>query len=286
MSPHIVLNSEPSILELDGVKSKDKASTPLHSRGHFSDRKLSNYLRQLLDTPRRDSSLGLLSPSATENKSLTAAVVDGITAEEAITLAIQRSNAIKPSKISTTRFEIARGGCPVAVIMLTRPAYRLGEAVPVVIDFHKSETPCFSVYATLETSEHIEPSLALRSPASIWRVSRKIHAKQHESTIFATRIFFNLVIPSNSTPGFITSGVSLEWNLRFEFVTIRQQSDREESSGACNDFLEEVADDERGSLKAGVQALPCENFDISLPLRVYGGTSPLGGSHGPHESSV
>ncbi|KAL8667122.1 MAG: hypothetical protein Q9202_001044 [Teloschistes flavicans] len=288
MSPHVMLNREPLILELDGVKPIDNAPTdlPLQARGHFSDEKLSNYLGQLLDTPRRDSSVGLLSPSATETKSPTAAPVDNIAAEEAITLAIQRSNAIKPSKMSTTRFEIARGGCPVAVIMLTRPAYRLGEVIPVIIDFHKSEIPCFFVYATLETSEHIEPSLALRSPGSIWRASRKIHATQYESTISATRVFFNLAIPSISTPEFITSGISLEWNLRFEFVTNRQVFDEQESSGASNNLLEDVAEDERGSIMAGVQALPCENFDVSLPLRVFGGTSPLDDNHGPHESSI
>ncbi|KAL8695180.1 MAG: hypothetical protein Q9218_000348 [Villophora microphyllina] len=288
MSPHVLLDSEPSISELDAVKAKDKgpAKNSLNARGRVADERLSVYIGQLLNNPRRHSNLGLLSPSASEMKSPTATPEAIITAEEAITLAIQRSSAIKPSKISTTRFEIAKSGCPVAVIMLTRPAYRLGEVLPIVIDLHKSEIRCLSVYATVETSEHVEPTVALRSPASIWRVSRKILAAQHESTISATRVFFNLAIPSNAAPEFITSAVSLEWSLRFEFVTVRQIPNGEGSPEGSGDLLEDLAKDERGSISAGVQALPCETFDVPLPLRVYGSTGPLDHNQGANEASI
>ncbi|KAK4697132.1 hypothetical protein P7C71_g893, partial [Lecanoromycetidae sp. Uapishka_2] len=77
------------------------------------------------------------------------------------------------------------------------------------------------------------------------------------------------MIPGTATPEFITSGISLEWSLRFEFVTGRV-GDVEESDESPDDLMEEVARDERGSVNAAVQVLPCETFDVSVPLRVYG----------------
>ncbi|KAK3345049.1 Rgp1-domain-containing protein [Neurospora tetraspora] len=142
-----------------------------------------------------------------------------LTAKEAIDLAILRSNiASHDSNQSTNRFEIARNGRRVAVVMLARPAYRLGEQITMAIDFEGAEIPCYAVHVALETAERVDSSLALRSEASVHRVTRKVLVSSSEATMFAKRVVFTPTIPVTATPEFVTSGVSLEWKVRVEFV--------------------------------------------------------------------
>jgi hypothetical protein len=102
--------------------------------------------------------------------------------------------------------------------MLTRPAYRLGEAVTCVVDFAGAQVPCYAIHAALETSERIDASLALRSEASVHRVTRKVWATGSEVVLFGRRWVFSPTIPAGATPEFVTSGVALEWKVRLEFV--------------------------------------------------------------------
>lgn len=274
MSPHVMLHNESSISQIKDLSKG--AAAPIMMASQIQDRRpdqgFLSYISHLLDTPRRQSGVGLLSPSAAGAKSTMGPVEEPATVESAITLAIQQSNSPTPSKLRANRFEIARGGNRVAIIMLARPAYRLGEVISLTINFHKSDIRCYSLRVTLETAERIDPTIALRSQASISRISRKVHATQHESSISANRLYFSLTIPSSSTPEFITSGVSLEWILRCEFVT-GTQFDREDSYDENPDsLLEKITEDERGSVSAAVQTLSCETFEVQLPLRVYGDT--------------
>jgi hypothetical protein len=94
--------------------------------------------------------------------------------------------------------------------------------------------------------------------------------------MFASRLSFAPTIPAAATPEFITSGVSLEWKLRIEFVTPRLGGDEAHAEG---DLLEEIARDERGVIVAAQQRLLAESFEVSVPIRVYGAVSgvPEGG---------
>ncbi|KAL9001382.1 MAG: hypothetical protein Q9169_000273 [Polycauliona sp. 2 TL-2023] len=281
MSPHVMLHNEPLIVTLNGNDSRRASSgeKSMQNTGPTAQDEFSSYMGQLLDTSRRDSSLGLLSPSAAGAKSPMDVRNEATTMESAISLAIQQSNSAMSSKLSANRFEITRNGLRVAVIMVARPAYRLGEIVPVAVDLHASDFQCFSLRATLETSETVDSTLALRSPASVLRASRRIHATQHEITTSADRVFFNLAIPSTSTPEFVTSAVSLEWRLRFEFVTSFQADRGTVGHGAMPHVLEEVAEDERGIVSVAIEAMPCESFEVTLPLHVYSSMSQLEGNH-------
>ncbi|KAL8721516.1 MAG: hypothetical protein Q9225_001815 [Loekoesia sp. 1 TL-2023] len=274
MSPHVMLHSESSISPIKdlnkGVAAPIMVASQVQDR--HPDQGFLSYVSHLLDTPRRESGVGLLSPSAAEAKSTMGPVEEPATVEGAITLAVQQSNSPTPSKLRANRFEIARSGNRVAVIMLARPAYRLGEVISLTVDFHKSDIQCYSLRVALETAERLDPTIALRSQASISRISRKVYATQHESSISADRLCFSLTIPSSSTPEFITSGVSLEWILRCEFVT-DAQFDREDSYDENSDnLLEKITEDERGSVSAAIQTMSCETFEVQLPLRVYGDT--------------
>ncbi|EGS22897.1 uncharacterized protein CTHT_0013740 [Thermochaetoides thermophila DSM 1495] len=218
-----------------------------------------------------------------------------LTAKEAIDLAILRSaRPPHPGAPSTTRFDIARNGARVAVITLPRPAYRLGENVLVTIDFSDGVTPCYAVHCSLETIERVlDQQLALRSEASVTRVTRKVWSSGSECVLFGRRAVFGLGVPSTATPGFVTSAVGGEWRVRVEFVV--PPSQHESSSNNNNNanqnrnqhgdgqgegngkgkgkhaLLEEISRDEKGGLvMVGVENLVCESFEVVVPLRVYG----------------
>lgn len=192
--------------------------------------------------------------------------------KEAIDAAILRSNLTGATNQSANRFEIARSGRRVAVIMLARPAYRLGETMSAVIDFTDSHIPCYSIHVSLETSEKVDPAIALRSNASIHRVTKKVHASFSDNALFAQRLAFSPTIPPNATPEFITSGVSLEWKLRVQFVTPRVTFGDGEDV-LWDDLLEEISSDDRGIILAAAQRLPAESFEVQVPIRVYGAVS-------------
>ena len=269
MSPHTILSN---IALISSVEKQPKGAGLSADKSASSSTEFLSYVESLLDEPHRNLNAGLLSPTETDSRSRTPMVNEPSTMRESIDLALLRSNTAASSMRGVNRFEITRSGERVAVIMLARPAYRLGETIPVAIDFQDSDLLCYSLHATLETSEIIDPTIALRSKASIHRATRRVHASQIESTICAQKVLFSPTIPPNSTPEFITSGISLEWRLRFTFVTSRP-GDAEGIDEDIDDLMEEVGRDERGIVKAAVQALPCETFDVTVPVRVYGNSS-------------
>ncbi|KAH7356938.1 Rgp1-domain-containing protein [Rhexocercosporidium sp. MPI-PUGE-AT-0058] len=274
MSPYIILRDQARVQTAEISETNLEASkelevkTPEKPPESTLDEFLT-YVDELLTAPRQNSSAGLLSPTELPRSRRQSSLPGPATAKEAIDMAILRSNIATDSRQSANRFEIARSGKRVAVVMLARPAYRLGETISTAIDFSDAEIPCYAIHASLETSEKVESSISLRSEASILRVTRKIHASHSESTLFARRIIFSPTIPASATPEFITSGVSLDWRVRIEFVTPRLLRDRDADLGYA-DLLEEVSRDDRGIVLAAAEALDCESFEIAVPLRIYG----------------
>jgi hypothetical protein len=279
MAPYIILRDQArvkaveSIENLGASKDLEVKTTPKSNESTLED--FLSYVDELLTKPRQNSSLGLLSPTdAPRSFRRHSSIEEPVTAKEAIDMAILRSNIATEAQQSANRFEIARSGKRVAVVMLARPAYRLGETVTAAIDFTDAEIPCYAIHAALETSEKVDHTIALRSEASILRVTRKVHVSHSESTLFARRVVFSPTIPVSATPEFITSGVSLDWRVRIEFVTPRLFGESESALG-YTDLLEEVSRDDRGVVFASAEALDCESFEVSVPLRVYGA---LGGN--------
>lgn len=232
--------------------------------------------------------------------------------KEAIDLAILGSNlssssADQPSQ-SSNRFTIARAGRHVAVLTILRPAYRLGEAVTGVIDFTSPEPSASSspaplssyvINITLETTERIDPSLAMRSASSVQRATKKVYAHVVETVFFAQKTSFRLEIPTSATPTFETTGVQLLWRVRVEFTTARaaqssptkglgisededaplygeEEVQAEKAADLSTDLLEELGQDERGSVLIGRERLLAETFEVALPIRVYGVSGGFG----------
>jgi hypothetical protein len=268
MSPYIILRDQARVktIESTSLESSQETLTKTTSKPNESTlNDFLSYVDELLTKPRHTSSHGLLSPTEAPRSRRRSSIEEPTTAKEAIDMAILCSNTATESQQSANRFEIARSGKRVAVVMLARPAYRLGETITAAIDFTDAEIPCYAIHAALETSEKVDNAISLRSEASILRVTRRIHASHSESTLFARRVVFSPTIPVSATPEFITSGVSLDWRIRIEFVTPQLTSGE-----GYLDLLEEVASDDRGVTLAAVEAIDCESFEIAVPLRVYG----------------
>ena len=226
MSPYIILRDLAKVQALDKTPTREEETSkkrPPQTQPTSSINEFLFYVEELLERPRH-SGAGLLSPTAVGPSSRRPSMFGGeepmaSTAKEAIDLAIMRSNLSSQGGQSSNRFEIARNGRRVGTVMLARPAYRLGEQVSMAVDFAGAEIPCYAVHAALETAERVaDPALALRSEASVHRVTRKVHASASEAALFARRVVFCPTIPVAATPEFVTSGLSLEWKIRIEFV--------------------------------------------------------------------
>ena len=224
-----------------------------------------SYVSRLLTTSQQSTGEALSSPTETSpSRGDLDELVAPASMEELISLVIMHGNTAASTR-NANRFDIHRAGIHVAVIQLARTAYRVGEQVNGMVDFEKSADTCYTMHVSLETTELVESTLALRSRASVHRATRKVYAVSTECTLNASRAPFSFTIPNDATPAFVTSGVQLEWRLRFEFVT--------GVSGRImqgEDLLEEVLDDERGTTYAAFQELPSESFDVHIPIRVYG----------------
>ncbi|KAK1754600.1 Rgp1-domain-containing protein [Echria macrotheca] len=310
MSPYIILRDQAQVKSVDQLRHKrdgsqqkgaaDNRTSPPSTINSFL-----GYLDELLSRP-QDNPGGLLSPSAAAPPSRRESTYfdhdhDPLyspfapnfgSAKETIDLAIMRANMTGAGQQSANRFEIARNGRRVGVVMLARPAYRLGEVVTLAIDFSGGEIPCYAVHFGLETAERVGASLALRSEASVHRVTRKIWASASEVAVCARRVVFCPTIPAAATPEFVTSGVCLEWKIRVEFVVPVSEETEEEDEGGAEEsegeaaseglkgqiqkgmnhpLLEEVSRDERGGLVlVAAENLVCESFEVAVPLRVYG----------------
>lgn len=248
MSPYILLRDQARVQSVNPnnpPKTNNKPTPhPSSSSAASTINSFLTYVDDLLSRPEHNPTTGgssaLLSPSApltphspssSRRPSTHSFISDHHpflpppTAKEAIDLAILRANFGGANNQSPNRFEIARNGRRVGVVMLTRPAYRLGEAVTCVVDFAGAEIQCYAVHAALETSERVDASLALRSEASVTRVTRKVWGSASEACLFARRFVFNTGIPVAATPEFVTSGVGLEWKVRLEFVVPVQQQE-------------------------------------------------------------
>jgi RAB6A-GEF complex partner protein 2 len=281
MSPYIILK--------DKARTSSTSSLAVRKKGNKQqDSSLEDfisYAELLLSKPHRNPTTGLLPPQLSptaSNHSRRGSIIEEPSAKEAIDLAILRGTPSSSSNRSGNRFEVARNGRRVAVLTLGRSAYRLGETIIAVVDFSNAEIPCYALHATLETSERVDPSIALRSGASIYRVTRRTHGSHSESTLFARRVAFSPTIPVTATPEFITSGVSLDWKLKVEFVTPRISGDEEDEGGGAP-LLEEVQRDDRGVILAAVEGITCESFEVMVPVRVYGAV--VGGAVAKDESA-
>lgn len=239
MSPYIILKEKATITTL----SPSTPATPPPRQADSSKSALEAadfqvYVEQLLDASDREQ--GLLSPtvgfhSQTPRTPLMSHANSGPMSrstspphaapsvrtliDHAVRWAGLRHSAI----YSPTTFNIARSSLPIAVLKISRSALRLGDLLICVMDFSQAKLPCYALEATLESSERVDPSLAIRSPQSVERVTRRVWARTTECTLGAGRASWSFQIPVIGTPSFATTGVGVEWCVRVEIVVAMQE---------------------------------------------------------------
>jgi len=274
MSPYVLLRDEAKVTKVGpntpvaAIKNQS-ISSPWNSAGDFLI-----YVDNILEQRARSNTL--FPPGAgalhERQKSMdTTPSQQTLSAKDTIDLAILRSNQAIHTRRSPNRFEIAREGQRIAVVVLNRPAHRLGETITATLDFGEGAVPCYAVRASLESSEKVTPTLAVRSNASIHRATRRIYASLFENTLYATRVVFAPAIPITATPTIRTSGVTLDWEIRFEFVTASSTGEKGAGPSGIG-LLETLSADDRGKVMSAMERLNCESFEISIPLTVYGET--------------
>lgn len=226
------------------------------------------------NTPLTGGSLGVPFQQALPTP-IRPSISEEITSKDAIDAVILRSGYSQGGRGGL--FEIARNGRKVATLTLSRPAYKLGETITAVINFNNAEIPCYHIHTSLETSETIDSALALRSPASIHRATRRIHSHHSESTIFSKRVTLTPTIPATASPEFSTSGIAVSWSLRIEFITpILSHSVDMGEHFKNEDLLEMTSNDSRGEIWEAKQGLYVESFDAAIPVKVYPNPSEMG----------
>jgi hypothetical protein len=272
MQPHVILQDLARTKPIPAAEPEEEPVAPTTKADEKSSTDFLHFVDTLLDrNHRRQSSTGtmdvFLSLQEAGNRGR---------ALQAIDRAILYGNSLSEGDSSPNRFEIARNGLRVAVIVIDRPLHRLGETITAVIDFSEGEVPCSSLKATLETTEKVVPSLAVRSVATINRITRKVFAARSENILVSKRATFATSIPASATPTFVTSAVNLDWSLRFEFGTIKLTESEDGEFQPMTDLLEEVVSDEKGTVNVAVENLDCETFDVVIPITVYGDMVPDG----------
>ncbi|KAK9474239.1 Rgp1-domain-containing protein [Dipodascopsis tothii] len=138
---------------------------------------------------------------------------------QSVDLAVQRNSLSAYGNTLNSVFEIARNSRKIASLVLSRPAYKLGDAVVFILDFDASVLPCYHVTASLETTEVIDAHVALRPASFNERATRKIYSQSSFTALVGRRASFSFCIPTTATPQFSTSYISSSWSLRLEFVT-------------------------------------------------------------------
>jgi len=239
MSPYIILKEKASIIPLNPstpLPPSRRKEDPSKSAAEAADFRL--YVEQLLDASDRDQ--GLLSPSIdlhpqTPRTPLVSQPPSGLISRAAspplatpsvrtlIDHAVRWAGLRHSAIYSPTTFNIARSSLAIAVLKISRSALRIGDLLICVMDFSQAKLPCYALEATLESSERVDPSLAIRSPQSVERVTRRVWARTTECTIGAERSAWSFQVPVAGTPSFATTGVGVEWCVRVEIVVGMEQ---------------------------------------------------------------
>ncbi|KAL5003581.1 Rgp1-domain-containing protein [Aspergillus recurvatus] len=270
MRPYVILGNEARVQKIGSLPPVTAKTESISRPTWTSAPEFLSYVDEILEQRSRNSSLKL--PSTLAERRPSYDLTGGpLSCKDAIDFAILRSNQTINSSQSPNRFEIARGGRRIAVVVLNRPAHRLGETLIATVNLADAALPCYALRATLESSEKVGAHLAVRSAASIRRATCRVHASFFEITLYSTRVVFSPAIPISATPTTLTSGVNVEWELRFEFVTTGVPGQLGPSPSGVQ-LLETVSEDERGATMSALEHLGCESFEVAIPITIYGET--------------
>ncbi|KAJ3260017.1 hypothetical protein HK103_001527 [Boothiomyces macroporosus] len=156
-------------------------------------------------------------------------------------------------------YDISKNNEHVCQLILPRLGYRLGESLTCLLNFSQSSLPCFHVSVFLETQETADPAFANKPKNQIQNHTRICYGEFHQTTLNSRRVVVSLNIPSKCTPDFQTSAVSLQWSVRFEFITGAGKR-IQNTSNIVDGYVHSRA----------IPRVDVEPFDCVVPLKVYG----------------
>lgn len=280
MSPYIVLKdqAQTTAVQADGSGKAIKQSPGPVQHPQSNEADFNSYITDLLTNASRGSVTDLLSPTrSTPNTPHGNALHPTSSQSSAPTARALIDNAIRMSTqplhqqtgrkspqptTSQTSFTIARAGKPIAQLALSRPALRLGDILPLALDFppqkpspdtQNSPSPVVhAITLTLESSETVDAALAVRSPASVERATRRVWDRWIIGSANAAALGWckrwagSFKVPSHATPGFATTGVSVNWAVRVELAVAaivnyeprQEHEDREATGGRAGQEAE------------------------------------------------
>lgn len=82
----------------------------------------------------------------------------GTSAGAHINRLVQSNGLISKTLVPKTTFHISRNSKYIATLSLSKPLYRIGDSMVLSFDFSGSQTPCYHVTASLETTETVHRS--------------------------------------------------------------------------------------------------------------------------------
>lgn len=182
-----------------------------------------------------------------------------------------------------TNFDVAKQGSLIATASLSKPIYRIGEDVTLLIDLSKSRQnfACHHVTASLEANETIKEDL-LQPGGKQSEQERRIYSQQQQSTFCLSKAHFELTIPPTASPEFKTSLSTFSWCLKLEFViTLLPESVSAETrtSEPLNPLIQAEPvgpHDDKGQFFFAKKALVCERVTCRIPLRVLPTNQDIG----------
>ncbi|KAG5370062.1 hypothetical protein CJU90_1389 [Yarrowia sp. C11] len=183
----------------------------------------------------------------------------GTSAGAHINRLVQSNGLISKTLVPKTTFHISRNSKYIATLSLSKPLYRIGDSMVLSFDFSGSQTPCYHVTASLETTETIHRSYlhgydwddsllsgwgnpnnpgngrrsSVGSDGSGRRLSgsrdptmiplpstRRIYA-QEMTFIYDSRdrVTFDMVVPATAASQFAATKICMDWSLKLTFVT-------------------------------------------------------------------
>ena len=119
-------------------------------------------------------------------------------------------------------YDIAKDGQIAAVLTLVKSKFRLGDTVSGVVTINQKTAYARIVRLAvhLESHEEIQSDVATLPSSRTVKMTKRIVASHHDSTLDAGQVSFSLPIPSGATPDFVTSGVKLVWTVRLSLLTL------------------------------------------------------------------
>lgn len=139
------------------------------------------------------------------------------------------------------------------------------------------------VSARLESHEQIETTISMKKAGFVRQATRRQHSEQHEIACDSSRIALSLSIPSGATPDFATSGVRLQWSVKFSFLVIPPLEHPKSSSNTPS--TGKKSHSKRSSLIGSIVGLSedsllpngtidrTETIECSIPLKIYPGST-------------